>query len=326
MECIKIATWNILSPELCSKKQFPDVEEDAVNKNKRLKKTLKKLEEFMNNGINIILLQEVTRSWGIKFTKLFKSNDYTVIRDHYGFKYNGNMGIMIAYSNKFEFEDMISEVISHKLFIPMPEYNSNITYLRFKTNDWLKWLNKKYINSMNYIGLSNLSNIGKDWFDSLEIKSDEKDAISRQNVFTAVKLKINNYSFYVANYHMPCAFKRPKVMMWHAEKCLSLLSKVNCDIIFGGDFNSLPNSDVYNLFYKEGFKSVKDNSETDTVNTFTSWNGEFKGCIDYIFYNLKNDSKINFLTTDEPENVKNYLPNLIQTSDHIPIISNFTLS
>ena len=322
---INVLTWNVLSQQLCSKRQFPTASDEAVNKKIRLKKTKEKLNTFIKNRTNVFLLQEVTREWGNVFTTLFKKKDFTVLRDHYGFKYNGNMGIMIAFKNCFQFEDIISEVIGHKLYVPIPEYNEWSPYLKYKTNDWLKWFNKKYSNSMNYMGLTNVSQFGSSWFNSLDVKSDERDAVSRQNVFLAIKLSYNGKSFYVANYHMPCAFKRPRVMMWHAMKCNSLIRKLKDPIIFGGDFNSQPDSPVYQLFNEEEFKSVNCDNESDTINTLTSWNGEFKGCIDYIFYKKGKNEYLKLLSVDEPETTEERMPNDTQTSDHRPIIARFNI-
>jgi CCR4-NOT transcription complex subunit 6 len=86
-------------------------------------------------------------------------------------------------------------------------------------------------------------------------------------------------------------------------------------IIICGDFNSLPESQVY-LNLSESFKSVNHKNEPE----FTNFTKEFQGTLDYIFLNSK--LKVNqILENVSTEKLKNEiaLPNSYFPSDHLAV-------
>jgi mRNA deadenylase 3'-5' endonuclease subunit Ccr4 len=232
----------------------------------------------------------------------FEHNGYTLISAPYGNKFSGYMGVCIAYPiMSFELLDVIIAKPADSV-----QWPTEIPYCWFSTSS------------------------------SISIAKNQK------NTLILAKLKTPRYSkeFWVAVYHMPCKFAYPDVMMYHALASLQIVQKYAEDLpyIFAGDFNSLPESDVYKTIVNADKKNVyweKDGVEfrIDTVKSaymnhvhrepeYTNYshgfNGFFKGCIDYIFYN---DFDVLFVEDIVADNV--LLPSIKEPSDHLPVYAEF---
>lgn len=160
--------------------------------------------------------------------------------------------------------------------------------------------------------------------------------------------KVVSCPFTVANYHMPCKFKDPSLMMIHTSMLLKLvrdnlfpLNEDKSPYIICGDFNRTPESESYKFITKGG--DFKEQFETnlipnltfnefplcsvyDVVNgkepLFTNLshiNEEFCDTLDYIFiskeFEVTKVLDINYL--EKPEGTT--FPNENEPSDHLPI-------
>ena len=97
---IRIATYNILSPNLCTQEYYPTYPKEHIEPKKRLVKILSKLSQEIKTSKPlpvIFCLQEVSREWSNHLTVFFSSKEYHFITGLYGGKKNGYMGVCIAY-------------------------------------------------------------------------------------------------------------------------------------------------------------------------------------------------------------------------------------
>ena len=183
----------------------------------------------------------------------------------------------------------------------------------------------------------------------------------RSNQFIAVRLEERREegekaSFWIGNYHMPCAFREPIIMTIHSEmvakRIQTLAEKTNESYILAGDFNILPESSHYGLLTTgvidkkdpsyppnkfgvhwestiEGMKSAYadfNGKESDFTNyAFTDGSEEFFiGTLDYIF--LSDSWKVTNVEALEHRNdVDGPFPNDKEPSDHVLIAADLEL-
>lgn len=319
---INIISWNLLVPKYCTTISNPKNKKNDLNNTNRFNLIKKKLSnEIDNEGANIILLQEVSYSWGDKLKIYFQNKNFLTTYAHYGYRANDYMGIMIAWDlDSFTSTKYHTDTVSDSIYTKIPEYQSKKTYYYYKTMEWIKYFG---VNSSNFI-TNYILKYDDNFFKNIETMSHVKMAKLRKNVLLSIVLKDNktNNKFIISNYHMPCLFNYPDVMLKHAETCLRLIkmySKIegNVPYIWGGDFNSTPDSDVYKLINKDMISINKDSNDNDpdTIYCYTQRLGEFKGAIDYIFLSdgFKN------IKPKETEKLESYMPNEKNPSDHISI-------
>jgi CCR4-NOT transcription complex subunit 6 len=94
-------------------------------------------------------------------------------------------------------------------------------------------------------------------------------------------------------------------------------------VICCGDFNSMPDSDVYNAMVNDGrlgLKSVTANDEPE----FTNVTPEFTACIDYVFVS---DGVVVESVRAQPtrDSLGAGLPNAEHPSDHLPVVADVKL-
>ena len=315
---IKIFNYNILTPNYCYPDKFPLNKPSDLNNNLRYLNIKRKLEDQIKNK-SIICLQEVCRKWSNKLELLFNNNDYVYIKSLYGYKGNGYMGIAIAFPRSYNFLDCKIERLSDRLKI----YKKKEKDICSKVKDTL-------------------------------FMEDDKEscfvhAKRRLNTVIALKLKEktgdDKTPFWVFNYHMPCVFRVPEVMILHINLFKNYVERLtrsggeNC--VIAGDFNSRPDTDQYKImtrgYFKDldkyfedypefninesefSFRSVyKEYYEEEPICTNYSHceqNGDFKDTIDYFFI-TKN---VKITNVEKLNDTDKFMPNDEQPSDHFPL-------
>jgi mRNA deadenylase 3'-5' endonuclease subunit Ccr4 len=248
---IRVVSYNVLSSHLAEPSHFTTYNPDHLEASNRLPVVLKKLEgEIMNSNSRkpvIFCLQEVSYDWAGAFHAFFANRGYHLVTGLYGKKYNGYMGIALAWPTA-EFEAAkvdISRLSDTREWPASPE------------KPWWEQLWKNAVENP----LRRLQILPS------EPESHWSHAARRYNVLlTAVlKHKESQQQFCIANYHMPCAFYAPKVMTTHADMAVAhvqnmalveetsgegdeeevLISKL--PHILAGDFNIKPVDSMYRL-------------------------------------------------------------------------------
>lgn len=174
----------------------------------------------------------------------------------------------------------------------------------------------------------------------------EQNASSRYNTLVTVELKIGDKFVRIGTYHMPCAFREPKVMTYHTALVTQRIQKLAglVPYILAGDFNIKPGSPQYKLLTTG--KMVCDNPEHPDLDKCDQWtvvsdpmnsaykrfdgaepamtnyaqfgtNEPFVDCLDYIFYNRLTPTMV--MGVPDVATFNTPLPTIEQSSDHLPI-------
>ena len=309
-----IVTFNCASPLTVRSKNYNGYDESLLDSRYRLNE-LKRLFSFNMRTYPIFALQEVPDKWKSIFNKYFQNNNYTFYCKTYG----GIFGVGIAVPNFYGVQD------------------SDVEY--FKVSDYIR------VNAPDVI-VEKLCGL-----DQSDIDKIISNAKNRENILIRVKIRVNEtQSFYLYNYHMPCAYKLPIIQIMHIHALKHIFSEHASDdlpYIIAADMNILPDSDSYNFMTKNELtdehsayfmKTMSTNISTDhilrssykEVNLYepeftcfsdTVFGGKFKGCLDYIMIS----SKIKTLRSHMLIKTENKLPNKDCPSDHLPLRSVFLL-
>jgi hypothetical protein len=136
-------------------------------------------------------------------------------------------------------------------------------------------------------------------------------------------------------YHMPCAFREPKIMQYHANEVVR--SVHNADEgwhVLCMDGNFQPYTELYNTFVEAGFTSAafEANGEEPiwTCRSNSCWSGAFIGTLDYAWFintgTAQNNYQwsVEFAQLDSEEEEEHYLPTTTFPSDHLWMNVNIT--
>jgi len=290
---IKVISYNILSPNLVS---AHSTERDPryLEEEYRFDLVQEELRDFISDSDYnrpIFALQEVAQSWADKLLVFFEQFGYRFYWSRGSKYFNGYMGVAIAWpANQYEIVQM--KTVTPSEDIPKPpkddkeKYNYSLNSLWYKLNKW--WYGSSLPKNERH-----------------KLISDWKYASYRNNtalLATFMHTKFNQGTFLVANYHMPCAFKKPLVMLLHAaalsRKVLmeqTTIDHHNLPIILVGDFNSQPDSTVYRYLTNNLEHTQKLFGELD-IDINNSQYQDF-----YKLYEFIRDSRYNFRSAYLPE-------------------------
>jgi mRNA deadenylase 3'-5' endonuclease subunit Ccr4 len=308
---INVFSWNLLSTDLTDPKYHCYTKPEYLSIQHRFPLVWKTLETQIEQD-SILCFQELSKDWISLLTPKLRSRGYTFL---YNSEYLG-AGIAIPQLYELETFDIINigynikKLCKSKPTVP-PTF-------------WQKcW---------SYITPTSTP------------PDPITDAVKRTNSLIIVGLNINGHKFLVATYHMPCRWYNIPLMNLHCACVLKNIHSKNIPIIFTGDFNSKPTSQVYEMITKGGdfnssiptsmdwfpptfvsnekpLKSVyyeHNRQEPMFTNHSRVKDGEeFFDTIDYIFTSseFKTVSVLNLPET-KPETIS---PNEFVPSDHFPL-------
>lgn len=300
---ISVTTYNILDRNLARSELF-DVDARHLEPKKRLTLITETIQEDIAKE-SIITFQEVGRIFGkSKVFKELKKSGYVTLTAYTGEKRLG-MGTAIAYPSKYKLVRHGRVRIGEK--IPLPRDHEKSEHRTLK--------NPK----------------GEDQDYSLFDFAKSRDQIL---LWAILKEKVTGAEFFVATYHMPCAYWWPSVMLLHADTVLREVEKLAGDlpIILAGDLNScLKNketSDVLKFFLEdvtvEGITSLwkpasklklkSANTTLLTTRTKSPDRPIFEGTLDHVLY-----SGCDLLSVDIEDISDKILPDATHGSDHVPV-------
>ena len=234
---IRVATYNVLSSSLAGADYFTKCQKEYLAPDYRFSVLKTKLQSEVEKK-SVICLQEVSTLWAGYLHYYFAANDYHLVTGMYGSKFNGYMGIATA--------------------IPRDEYvllDADISRLsdtkrnpRKPKESFIKQLISRVILFLytTYLKVLRIEQPSNPWWLSS----------NRYNQIITVRLQSKhnpNKKFVVGNYHMPCMYKEPGVMLIHSALMAQHVHRIasKCTpadpYVIAGDFNLKPDSSMYAL-------------------------------------------------------------------------------
>eukprot|EP00591_Stephanopyxis_turris_P007457 CAMPEP_0195508794 /NCGR_PEP_ID=MMETSP0794_2-20130614/1913_1 /TAXON_ID=515487 /ORGANISM="Stephanopyxis turris, Strain CCMP 815" /LENGTH=376 /DNA_ID=CAMNT_0040635853 /DNA_START=128 /DNA_END=1258 /DNA_ORIENTATION=+ len=366
---VRIVSYNVLSSHLASPNYFTKCKSHHLEAETRLPKIFAKLDAQIKyqeqqkiddddknkNTPVVFCLQEVSYDWAGKFHCFFAQRNYQFVTGLYGRKFNGYMGVALAYPmDDYETVDVDIARLSDEREGGWPERDGDS-----KSCGWISTV----LSGMGRLVMGSVQTLVLKPFRGLLQIAPSNEPIdhwdmseNRHNVMLFARLREKHgkkESFCIANYHMPCAFYAPKVMNMHAEMVVrrtQLLAKGDAHVL-AGDFNIMPDSPTYGLVTKgeldaedETFPNGKNGMEwmitSDKMRSayaesehgepdFTNYaqirdDDPFIGTLDYIF--ISKHWKVNGVEEICNRNdAKGPFPNTEEPSDHVLIAANLEL-
>jgi len=272
-----VVTYNVLSPSLTD---WFDARPKYLDAKKRFNKIVNAKLHRIVKAKSIICLQEVSRNWAAKFYKYFLDKNYCFIYSSYGHNNNGYMGIAIAFpKNKYELlECNIKRIVD--------------------TVRWPKKLNKQsWVNKY-------FKNIIDGTYRYLTGKKEERCYIneSKRKYNTTIIVRLrgeDKKQFCVSTYHMPCAYKYPKIMIIHSTLLVNYINEwsKNDPYIIAGDFNLKPYDPGFlNLIGQKIDKKYQIN-ESYIPKLKTNLKSAYKKLPEFTNFSKNKDSEISFMET-----------------------------
>lgn len=329
---MKFISYNLLSPSLCAPSEFIGYSPIVLDRNKRKDKIFSQLKEWVSENY-IFLLQEVPIHWKGNLELFFEKNNYHFYLMNYGRKQNGFFGVATAIPKEF--------YVVHRIdYLHMGEFV--LTQEVERIYQWNKSQEKFDSEFMKTVNELFEDAVGQKEKDMEKIEDLIMDAKGRSNIAVKVTMseKEKEEKFVVYNYHVPCCFQKPIIQMMHLDAFKRVMRRdKDLPVIWGGDFNILPNSPGYNyltggvlsqrnqiyLKYDDHVKDIyysvlklKNEKEPPYTNySHTKFGGEFKGTLDYFFINNKEKWEIE--DAERKVHSANKMPNVEHPSDHLPI-------
>jgi mRNA deadenylase 3'-5' endonuclease subunit Ccr4 len=334
-EQVRVVSYNVLNPCLVRNPEGDEPALPHLESQYRLEKLREKLAYQMKSGA-IIALQEVSTKWIGQLHALFASHNYHFVWTGYGNRFQGSMGVAIA--------------------VPLSLYG--ITDVDIKTIADVKYAPRKSLSGKSWLAV--IYDFVVAVLRWLRLLSQQQRTVwqtarGRMNQAISVQLRSNasGREFVVSTYHMPCLFAEPQVMVIHATLLCNHVKRYAKALpyILVGDFNSTPDSSVYQLITKgklnpdnpdippkefdgDGFRpsvqpmlsayrAVLKKGEPDFTNFVVSRHGSkeqpfFQETIDYIFLSRGwYVTKVHQLPRKGTKGSMLPQPNPLEPSDHL---------
>jgi 2',5'-phosphodiesterase len=225
----RVVTYNVLSSSLCEPTYFTHCAPEDLDPPTRLKKTLVKLEDEMKKGA-VIALQEVSQKWAGELHVFFAKRGYHLVSSLYGKPFNGYMGIALAVPiDKYDVVKVdISRCSDTKRLPRAPKPSKMKELLVDKPLGLYYFLTGKRAKQSDWA-------LARNRFNTI--------------MYATLKCKSSGVEFGVANYHMPCMFRDPRVMTIHSQLAAAYAQKMagSLPVVLMGDFNLKPGDGGYDL-------------------------------------------------------------------------------
>jgi 2',5'-phosphodiesterase len=220
---VRVVSYNVLSSHLASPSHFTSCQPGYLDPSYRYKQLCEKLDRETEKK-SVICLQEVSTEWAGLLHVYFFAKKYHLITALYGGKFGGYMGVATAVPiDCFEIQGVNIKRISDTITLPpspIPSFFQRI-----------------------------ISFFRKLFWTPIETSWDR--SLWRNNELIAVTLtpRESGSKFTIGNYHMPCDFRHPQVMVTHSALAAQYLQSLSpgSPHIFTGDFNFKPSSTMYRI-------------------------------------------------------------------------------
>ena len=270
---IKVFQWNVLTQAFCNWRSYPksDYTEEALAEDGRYKKLLSRIEAAMDED-RIIVLHEVDYKLRGLLTVLAESEQYAMVSQGHGYWRNWYMGSVVLWPRwKFDLNKVkwvtVGDLVKKNVDDPTPEPGM------------IEWAMSPFMR-------------GYRWVTGAKAPTNYyRKAVGRSNVLTHVQLtsKKSEETVNVWAYHMPCAFRDPPIMQYHADEIVrAVFAADEGRHVLCMDGNFKPHTPIYNTFSGTGMTSVafaalgKEPSWTCRSNS--NFGGSFEGTLDYVWF------------------------------------------
>ena len=228
MKNVSVVSYNVLSPNLGTASSFYQCSKESLNPQKRFNTLLSKLKVHVAQGA-VICLQEVTELWAGRLHAWFSKRKYRMISSHYHRPFTGYMGVAIAFSIRFEVQDVqfIRPSTQIETKTSLAE-NCASPSLPVACETRLDYKLRYTINVAICV--------------KLRVRGSRKKANGSSHY-------LSPYSFCLVTYHFPCDFRDPEYMTALAGLLVmrSQFLAGDLPLIIAGDFNSTPDTPVFGL-------------------------------------------------------------------------------
>lgn len=338
---VRVVSYNVLSSQLASPSHYTTLDPAHLEASNRLPLVLKKLEaEISEKPKSILCLQEVSQEWAGELHTWFANKGFHMITGLYGRKFNGYMGVAIAYPTSiYETVSVDISRLSDKRYWPRaPKESALVKLLGGVTNIWMI--------PLKAIGL-------------LTPPKEDHWSMSQRRfnilVTTTLKEKATSQEFAVGCYHMPCAFYMPMTMTIHCELAAQHVQKIagSKPCVLAGDWNIKPESAQYKMMttgkmanddlvnfptpkhgmefeikaapMRSAYAEVQGGEEPNFTNyARIKEDDPFIDTLDYIF--LSDEWSVSRVKPIVHRDVANGpYPNAVEPSDHVLIAADLTL-
>ena len=232
---VRVITFNMLSPEIISKKFFPFVDHAYLDFNNRAQRMKELLMSWMNANF-IICLQEVSLSWYNFLKYIFPTKNYGFQTITYN---NEKMGLCIAYP-KDQYDLLLKD--------------------EFIVGNYIKDV---YISLKNNYCQDNITSNIKSMMSQLE------EATTIQTPLLSVLLacktngKLVGKNLLVSTYHMPCKFTKKYLIAANIHTIKKEIRRLKyawgdifgapVSVVMTGDYNITPKNAEYKLLTGEDY-------------------------------------------------------------------------
>jgi hypothetical protein len=311
MNSINVFQWNILTQAFCNHYSYPkeDYPKEVLNQKHRYQMILSRIDEAMK-AKSVIVLHEVDNKLRGELAVLADAADFGMVSQGHGYWRNWYMGSVIMWPREhFALKQQqhltVGELIRDHIKNPTPK------------SGWIDMFMQPFVFTYHWITKTKPS---VDCY---------QEATRRTNVLTHVKLqqRLNDNTMHIWAYHMPCAFKNPPIMQYHADEIVRAINNSEKDShILCMDGNFKPYSELYNTFIEAGMTSAAFAAFAQepewTCHSNSSFGGEFTGTLDYVWHidtsgPDKYKYQVKFAEIDSPQDEVPYLPTSNFPSDHL---------
>ena len=236
MKILNLVTYNILATIYCNKESYPYLDNKLLNHKYRSIQIKKELLQMIQREC-VICLQEVNYEWYSDLLIYFNKNNYNLIIESYGNIKNDYMGVAIAHPKDYPI----------------------IFYIPIRVKDYIyKYTKEKYKLLVEKIKKDNTLLYNPNERKELE-KPEESLSVTydKTNVMMFLILKIGNKNYSITNYHMPCHYQDPTVMIIHGLFYINISIQLNKEynknglLFMCGDMNTKPNDILIKLLENE---------------------------------------------------------------------------
>ena len=241
---VRVVSYNVLSSHLASPSHFTTLNPDHLDASYRLPLVMKKLEAEIDSHKSkkvVFCLQEVSYDWAASFHTFFANRGYHLVTGLYGRKFNGYMGVALAYPVA-DFETVHVDVsrLSDKRVGGWP---------RAPETPEPSMVSKLLSSVGYYFWKAPLKTVGLLGPPPPEDPWSMSERRFNVLVSATLKDKTTEQSFCIGTYHMPCAFYAPKSMTIHSEMAARHVQDLADGLPYAvvGDWNIKPTDSMYRM-------------------------------------------------------------------------------